>query len=163
MRYYLLVVPFLAACGGPAPTLLRNCNVQIESSWFGLYELNKALTVVTFQAKSTTDSRLQDQENNCAAFDGWTIKVHPTDVWYDRDGDKVAGLTWCDKRLMEIGTPESKKWWDSAFAHESFHVMQGCRSPLPIDSELDEDHSNWLRDGIYPAIDALEVQQATAL
>lgn len=43
--------------------------------------------------------------------------------------------------------------WQTAFAHEAVHVAQGCEAPLPVDEGWTEAHANWVRDGLFNAVE----------
>jgi len=78
------------------------------------------------------------------------IYFHDGDSWVNTNEIEIAGQALCNWNTIQISssTPPS-----SAYAHEMFHVFQGCKAPLPIDKKRDEDHADWIRSGIYEAID----------
>lgn len=43
--------------------------------------------------------------------------------------------------------------WQTAFAHEAVHMAQNCEAPLPVDEGWDEGHANWVRDGLFNAVE----------
>ncbi len=64
-------------------------------------------------------------------------------------GGYAGGITYCDGPEMIVARgPAVMTWEQTAFAHESFHVFQGC--PYTIGAE-DPWHAGWA-DKIYPAI-----------
>lgn len=87
----------------------------------------------------------------CGKLAGWDIRVirtpegAPAVSWIDPWNRKVAGLTWCDPRVIELGEDD---WHNSAFSHEIVHVL---RCAVPEDRE----HLDWEAKGIY-----LEVESA---
>ena len=109
--------------------------------------VRRALNGATF----TTDPRLSDPVENCRAMEGFTVYTKQAPTFVD-DGEEIFGVTRCWKSEIIVGTPESGSWQFSGLVHELFHVMQRCRTPLPIDSGRDAHHSNWDRDLIFYGI-----------
>lgn len=106
-------------------------------------------------ASLTTDFHLMYAEDNCRRLVGYTVYTKPMYGWkdpYDR-GFSVSGLTWCSSKTIVVGTPGDKNWNRSSLVHEIFHGMQNCQPPQPPDVGNDTDHANWIRDGIFDAIE----------
>lgn len=61
----------------------------------------------------------------------------------------VGGVTFCDRNLVVLSSLPAS---DSAYAHEVFHLIQGCAAPLPVDEGSDAVHANWYRANINGAI-----------
>jgi len=57
----------------------------------------------------------------------------------------VAGVTFCDRNLVILSSLPPNV---SAYAHEVYHLIQGCAAPLPVDEGLDSQHANWNRANI---------------
>lgn len=78
-------------------------------------------------------------------------------------GYPVRGLTYCDAGFSTISRRPDEPWTTTAFAHESFHAMQGCIWDRGVydacmaaggnDSACNNDafHPHW-NDAIYPAL-----------
>lgn len=79
---------------------------------------------------------------------GFSIVHMDAGTWEDV-GREVSGLTRCDLRVMIIGNQPVTK---GALAHEYVHALQNC-DPMPPIDDSDPYHSNWVRDGIYDAIE----------
>lgn len=114
--------------------------------------VRRALDAATF----TTDYRLHDTLENCRKLIGLRIYTKSTPNWIrDSDGLRVSGEANCQLNMVTIGTPEDGDFHDSALVHELFHVMQGCEGTPPADDPAyAPGHENWIRDGIFNAIDA---------
>jgi hypothetical protein len=93
--------------------------------------------------KDVEDPRLQ----TCNAR-GFSLSTVDAKSWTVNDGRLVAGITYCNQKSMVVGNLNPR---ESTFTHELAHVLQNCRPNWPHD-EIDWDHSNWERDGIYRAI-----------
>ena len=87
-------------------------------------------------------------------------------------GRKVSGWTECDMNRFMFHTGDGyifedrdpaflRRGWDTAFAHEAVHLAQGCRAPLPVDEGWDEGHANWVRDGLFDAVDRANREAAS--
>jgi hypothetical protein len=77
---------------------------------------------------------------------------------------KVSGWTECNLSRFMFHTGDGfiyedrdpaflRRGWNTAFAHEALHLAQGCRAPLPVDEGWDEGHANWVRDGLFDAVE----------
>lgn len=125
--------------------------------------VDQALDAATF----TTDWRFNDQLGNCQKLWGWRVYTKPFWNYTIKTSDTptgplvdtlVSGHTMCSQKLIVVGTPNitfegHTVWRASSVVHEIFHALQDCASPQPIDSGTDYYHSNWVRDGIYNAIE----------
>lgn len=98
----------------------------------------------------------------CAAFRGamaWEMPEFSTVV----GGVNAAGWTECDhsRFLFHTGNgylfkddfSHPRAVWQTAFAHEAVHLAQGCDAPLPVDEGWTEAHANWVRDGLFNAVE----------
>lgn len=95
---------------------------------------------------------------NPKRLEGWELGLAerniPTDPW----GRKVAGYTLCPTKTMVVWDTDYPKL--SSFAHELGHALQYCESKKPVDEGLDEDHSDWHREGIFQAIDKVQGERS---
>lgn len=114
--------------------------------------VNRALNAATF----TTDIRLMDTVENCSRMRAFRVYTKATPNWVRPiDGLRVSGETDCVTRMITVGTPRNQGWVYSSLVHEIFHVMQECEGTPPADDpKANRGHENWIRDGIYNAIDA---------
>jgi hypothetical protein len=80
-------------------------------------------------------------------------------------GRKVAGWTECNMNRLMFHTGDGfvfedrdptflRRAWNTAFAHEAVHLTQGCDAPLPVDEGWDVGHANWVRAGLFDAVEA---------
>lgn len=113
--------------------------------------LDAALDATTF----TTAPALMDMTENCEALVGYKVYSKKEWSWPDPYGRgfNVGGLTWCNTKTMVVGTPESGNWRKSSLVHELIHGMQKCAAEQPPDIGKDVDHADWIRHGIYAAIE----------
>jgi hypothetical protein len=149
---------FFAAC---SPGYSNNCNMLIgsahanwlEPSLFGDDTLQDALTTSLEALSAALDPRLQDPDAVCNRLSGYTLRTHTPQNWIDSWGRDISGETYCRARVIVVGVNPGQDWRETALAHELVHAGQQCNSPAPIDPGLDESHANWLRDGIYSALE----------
>ena len=168
MKYLVLLL--LAGCTpaattGISPTLFRSpCGLDIRGyTDGGVHELWTQASVAAFEDRILDefqfigDARFKRKANVCKLLNGWQIWLHPQGCWVDRWGREVCGLTDCLYKLSQVGAiPGLNDGPDrGSLAHELAHAVQRCSPVLPVDPDLDEDHANWTRDGIYDAIGRL--------
>ena len=96
-------------------------------------------------------------EQICRSVSGWRLYSSNYSAWIDPEGRGVMGLTACWYAAMQIGA--DRFGWNS-YPHELAHVLQNCDPPpgTPDDYGTDARHSNWVRDGIYQAIQNAEIR-----
>lgn len=78
-------------------------------------------------------------------------------------GVNAAGWTECHYNRFSFHTgngylfkddySRTRAVWQTAFAHEAVHMAQNCEAPLPVDEGWDEGHANWVRDGLFNAVE----------
>lgn len=78
-------------------------------------------------------------------------------------GANAAGWTRCEESrfffhtgngyLFKDDYSRTRAAWQTAFAHEAVHLAQGCDAPLPVDPGWNEAHANWVRDGLFNAVE----------
>lgn len=125
-----------------------------ERSWLDGSQLREAEAALLYAL--TQHSKL-DTHKACGALAGTQIYTRSTACWTDPYGRAVCGLSWCNYRYTEVGTPAHwQHWRTSTLAHELVHVIQGCETPGEIDPGMDRAHANWNRLGISDALQALE-------
>lgn len=161
----LLVLGMLTACAGvpPGKEGSNNCGMLLHTgdSNFTHADLNERLATAFDAVSTTTDWRLNDMTDNCNVLVGYHVFVRPEPSWEDpwnrkkADGTPlmISGSTECAFRKITIGTPSNGNWHHSAIVHEIFHALQNCSTPAPIDTGMDEDHSNWVRDNIMNSVE----------
>lgn len=105
------------------------------------------------------------RENMRLRVENLRIEVNPKLQWerlYFENGkletDTVGGETLCPMRTIRINTDNDL--WQSSYTHELAHWIQDCapRGPLDTSSLYAEQHSNWISDGIYDAIDTIYLE-----
>jgi hypothetical protein len=154
----LITIVMLMGCGpnGPQPICVTGCGMGFygtypdqEETW-SCQDLTRAETrwIDTF-TEFVKDPRFSTPDAMCSIFAGWQLWTYPNaQSWINRNGESVAGQTLCDYGVVQVGTDTISK---SAYAHELVHIIQGCEGTAPY--EKDVVHSNWVKDGIYHAID----------
>lgn len=158
MRTAILLLA-LAGCAGTLPPPDGSCGVWSGGQYtnrLGANELpqpvlEKAVRLALDGASLTTDFRLMDQTENCRMLNGYTVYTRPG-PWQDGKYN-VLGTTTCWAKVIQVAVPASGNWAHSALIHELFHAMQDCKATPPLDPGATEFHENWVRDGIYTAID----------
>lgn len=96
--------------------------------------------------KYVKDARFRD---SCTKVHGWAMYIHPNDWWTDAWKRKVRGITMCDFGTFQVN---SNVWHKTSFAHELAHIIQRCHPREPNEDQAsDQDHSNWVTDGITDA------------
>ncbi len=88
--------------------------------------------------------------HSCGDIHKYVVTINPDEV-FASDGRVVYATTDCDFHKTILGTRDYK---ESALPHEMVHMLQDC-TPLEPTNEKDYYHSNWERDGIYKALDAV--------
>jgi hypothetical protein len=158
MRPLLTAALVFAHCGAPMmgkPKCVSECGMILleptTSSWTcKAFQDTETRALAMFKAHSK-DARLWQCGNK---LNGYYVVEKDVQDWFDHgNGVPVVGLTNCDERTITVAwmAPEY-----GALTHEMAHALQGCQ-PLPPFDDTDFDHwahSNWLRDGIYEAIEA---------
>lgn len=84
---------------------------------------------------------------SCSALGGWAVARHDhpdsSDGWFEYYATgrvHVAGLTYCDYRMILVGTED---WARSSLTHEFAHAIERCADPH---------HENWAARGVWAAI-----------
>lgn len=108
------------ACGQQT----TECGVTPDSSWLQALERRAV-------------ARWPDA---CAALDGWTVRVHDTATWVDPWGRRVAGLTYCTARRIDVGNDLA------SYAHEVAHARE-----CPAENS---EHVGWQQ--VYRDIEAIQ-------
>lgn len=96
--------------------------------------------------------------NACHEFAGMTAWELPGFSTELSKGFWAAGWTECDMNRISFHTGDGfmfkddqttkRMAWHTAYVHEFIHAAQRCTSPMPIDADQNESHSNWSRDGL---------------
>lgn len=124
-------------------------------------DVERGVKVTLDAATLTTDVNLHDQTENCRRLIGYRIYTVPEENFiYPYDGKTlVSGFTVCRYKYIVVGTPKVGGFRKSSLVHELFHALQACEAPPPNDNGTPSPgHENWVRDGIYNAIDWAEKQ-----
>lgn len=77
----------------------------------------------------------------CDRMSSASLRVYHVDGGWVHQGQRVAGLTWCDLELVEVAGTD---WRSNAYMHEMAHVAQ-----CPFQ---DYAHATWADAGIWAAI-----------
>lgn len=158
MKYIFPVVLFLSCAGVPPGkpqsndcglTIVEGANRAHLSGETLAERLGRMLDVMTL----TTDYRFLEPLDVCQRMVGFRIYTREENNWVDSWGRDIAGATSCLNKTIEVGSPPLGDWHYTALVHELFHVAQNCVALKPIDVGTDEDHANWIRDGIFDAIE----------
>lgn len=145
----LMLSLWLTSCNTVSPLCVSPCGTRLmgvletgemPNGWSceGLIKAENTMGAVTDPAFT----------NACVAAKDVEIYHQPMTPFTYR-GEAVEGSAFCDRHLIVLSSLPLEQ---SAYAHEMFHIIQGCKAPLPADKGLDEDHANWNRDRIYSAI-----------
>lgn len=153
----LCLALLLVGCG---PTVVNStiCGLQIENGsngWLDFSQLQEAEDALLANIGNIQDERINSPEKACKLLRyGFFYAKDETD-WTDAWGRRVAGITFCEQRLMIVGRPFSGTWHSSSIVHEAIHWLQRCVGTSPDREELgtDEGHRNWTTDGVYRTID----------
>lgn len=119
--------------------------------------VNRGVRAALDAATFTTDPRLSDTVENCRKMMGWRAYSKAKQDFLAPWDNKtmISGFSACTGKYMVVGTPTEGDWRDSSLVHELFHVMQECEGTPPEDKgSPSPHHQNWIRDGIFNAIDA---------
>jgi hypothetical protein len=138
-------------------TAAGDFDSRIATSGLTRDDVNRGVRAALNAATFTTDPNLNDQTENCRALMGYRIYTRPSA--YTQDGQLVAGHTQCFGKYIVVATPEmGGSWRESALVHELMHAMQHCTATPPMDPGMTYGHDNWIRHGIYPAVDAARTE-----
>ena len=160
LRSMIFVVGTLAlGCAGTLPPPDGSCGVFTAGQWDNRLganllpqsEVERQVRLALDGTTLTTDIKLMDMTENCRALNGFS--VYTLDGPWQDGKYNVLGTTTCWSKIIKVAKPGDGNWLHSALIHELFHAMQKCSATPPIDSGSDDWHSNWVRDGIYDAID----------
>lgn len=159
MRLWILAVLLMSACGPVVANNTTRCGLGIENGsngWFDMAQLQEAEDALLAHIGAVQDSRINDPERTCRLLSyGYVYAKDETD-WVDAWGRQVAGITFCENRLMIIGRGFNGDWRSSSVIHEMTHWVQRCVGSSPnreADYANDDGHRNWHADGIYPMIE----------
>jgi hypothetical protein len=151
MTKYILALSVVAmSCGRQT-----DCGVTTDpSSWVTPQMIEEFVSEALFAGSNTKDPNLKDSDKFCSRMNGIHVRTEMTWAWYEGTSF-VDGLAICKFKTIIIGTPDSKKWTDTAVIHELFHVGQDCDAPKPLNGE-EPTHSNWVKDGLHEQIDLVK-------
>lgn len=177
----LFLVVALSSCYAPPPARFQTrCGMRFLGTYpeggplFGWnrealqYAEDRTLQVFTAEVR---DPHFTWTEI-CMALGGIQLFVHPDDSFAkdtynqylnppptsqmtpEQLDYQVAGISDCNAGYMVLA--DLGMVYKSAFSHEAAHFVQRCNAPAPKDRGVDEDHSNWRRDGIYDATEKVQ-------
>jgi hypothetical protein len=167
----LLTAIALCRCATINPDGTSNCGIMVAGDFDDRFAkptlfqdtLNALVDEALDGATFTTDWRLNDQLGNCQKLWGFRVYTKPTWNYLVKTSETpdgplldtyVSGHTLCEQKLIVVGTPTVRAGWSkSSLVHEIFHALQDCTTPEPMDKGLDWQHRNWVRDGLYNAIE----------
>ena len=144
-RLVAAMICLLTACAGSAAAgCLTRCGLSARDQSFSCDELQLVEDSALWAFRMTNDKRM----TKCSNLKGYKVQQMDTRTWRD-DGRSVAGLTWCNYKLIQIGKAPLR---ESSLVHEIGHALQGCSPLQPLNPE-DNDHSNWSDGGIFAAVE----------
>jgi hypothetical protein len=134
-------------CGG---NYMGQTGTGLQPEGWGCEDFQNAEDIALKKfSEIVTDARFE-MNNMCRSINGYQFLTNPEFHWVDRWGRDIAGSTSCMYMTVEAN---NSPIWLGSYYHELAHVIQGCYAPSPNDKGEDSDHSNWVRDHIYRAID----------
>lgn len=157
MCKYLVLFIFLTSCGLPECKLKSELNLCIYEEYNDGRDAGVEIEWTQEEFDVWEKVFIKHTGMNSLKLP-YTVKDMRVTHWFsDFNQAFVIGETFCLGRQMWINNVSLNR---SSITHEMFHVIQDCWSPLPVDKGADESHSNWIRDGIFDKIKAIQNEVA---
>jgi hypothetical protein len=165
MNKLTITLLFLSGCASiPPGEGFYSCDAIVAGDYDDRFakssltreDLNRGVRVALDAATLTTDIELSDQVRNCRRLMGFRVYTKKEfdflAPWDNKTS--ISGYASCQLNMIVVGTPTDGNWRDSSLVHELFHAMQDCSPTPPEDVGLPSPgHDNWIRDGIFSAIE----------
>ena len=164
---FIVIMAFLFGCGGKPSTCVTACGMKSNDLDDGqCEEVQKTEMLTIWYLSEYTVHPTWTVNGMCSILKDYTIRV-VTEASFKVGGVDASGFTNCRVKKIDLATPASGNFRESALSHEMAHAIQGCM-PYYDDEYQDyrvgyDVHFGWDSHGISDAVEKVRKADGESL